>query len=202
MKIMVHVEGGGNARELKKKCRRSFGEFFRKAGLEGRLPRIFAGGSRGKTYGAFRDALDRAGHNDFIVLLVDSEGVVAGGSGPWRHLRTRDGWDKPEDATDESAHLMVQCMESWFLADKDLLEAFFGDGFNRNALPGNRNIEEVPKDDVLDGLKNATRQCRPKGEYGKGRHSFELLSEIDPAKVMAASPHAKRLVDTLLAKAS
>ena len=202
MKIIVHVEGGGKTRELKKKCRRSFGEFFRKAGLKGRLPRIFAGGSRGKTYGAFRDALDRAGQNDFIVLLVDSEGPVADSSGPWPHLRTRDDWDKPEDATVDNAHLMVQCMEAWFIADKDRLVKFFGQGFNRNALPGNRNIEEVAKADVLDGLRNATRQCQPKGEYGKGQHSFELLSEIDPAKVMAASPHAKRLVDTLLAKAS
>ena len=27
---------------------------------------------------------------------------------------------------------MVQCMEAWFLADKDCLAAFFGLGFNRN----------------------------------------------------------------------
>ena len=200
MKIMVHVEGGGNARELKNKCRRSFREFFRKAGLEGCLPRIFAGGSRGKTYSAFRGALDRAGQDDFIVLLVDSEGAVAGGSGPWHHLRTRDRWDKPEDATDDNVHLMVQCMESWFLADKDRLEAFFGRGFNRNALPANQNVEEVAKADVLDGLRNATRQCQPKGEYGKARHSFEILSRLDPASVLAVSPHARRLVETLREK--
>ena len=201
MKVLVHVEGGGNARELKNKCRRSFGEFFRKAGLEGRLPRIFAGGSRGKTYSAFRDALDRAGQNDFIVLLVDSEGPVAEGCGPRLHLMNRDSWDKPEDATDDNAHLMVQCMESWFLADKDRLEAFFGHGFRRNALPANPNVDEIAKADVLDGLKNATRQCEPKGEYGKGRHSFELLSRIDPVSVLAASPHAGRLVATLREKA-
>ena len=97
---------------------------------------------------------------------------------------------------------MVQCMESWFLADKDRLEAFFGHGFHRYALPANPNVEEVAKNDVLGGLRNATRQCRSKGEYGKGRHSFDLLSQIDPAKVMAASPHAKRLVDTLRERAS
>ena len=175
--------------------------FFARRDSRGCLLRIFAGGSRGKTYSAFRDALDRAGQNDFIVLLVDSEGLVAGGSGPWHHLRNHDRWDKPEDATDDNAHLMVQCMESWFLADKDRLEAFFGRGFNRNALPGNQNIEEVAKADVLNGLKNATRQCQPKGEYGKARHSFEILSRIEPASVLAASPHARRLVDTLRDKA-
>ena len=82
-------------------------------------------------------------------------------------MRTRDGWERPDEATDENAHLMVQCMEAWFLADKDNLAAYFGHGFNRNALPGRQEIEDVAKDDVLRGLKNATRQCK-KGEYGKG----------------------------------
>ena len=100
-----------------------------------------------------------------------------------------------------NAHLMVQCMEAWFLADKDCLAAFFGRGFNRNALSHNPDIEQVAKTDVLEGLKGATRRCKSKGEYGKGRHSFEILSEIDPEKVLAASLHAMRLVHTLRAKA-
>ena len=90
-------------------------------------------------------------------------------------------------------------MEAWFLADKDNLAAYFGHGFNPNALPGRREIEDVAKDDVLGGLKNATRQCK-KGEYGKGRHSFDILEQTDPAKVVDASPHASRLVETLQQK--
>ena len=31
-------------------------------------------------------------------------------------------------ATDEQAHLMVQCMEAWFLADRETLAAVFGRG--------------------------------------------------------------------------
>ena len=88
-------------------------------------------------------------------------------------------------------------MEAWFLADKDNLATFFGRGFNANALPRNPDIEEIPKNDLLTGLKNATRRCRPKGEYSKGRHSFEVLSKTDPVRVLDASPYAKRLVDTL-----
>ena len=144
----------------------------------------------------FRTALGSRKAEEFIVLLVDSENPVADGSGPWLHLRARDGWEKPDEATDENAHLMVQCMEAWFLADKDNLAAYFGHGFNRNALPGRQEIEDVAKGDVLGGLKNATRQCK-KGEYGKGRHSFDILEQTDPANVMAASPHARRLVETL-----
>ena len=43
----------------------------------------------------------------------------------------------------------------------------------------------------------ATRKCKTKEHYLKGKHSFVLLGRIDPSKVIAASPHAKRLLDAL-----
>ena len=202
MKVKVYVEGGGDGRELRARCRRGFSSFFGKAKLAGRMPQVIVCGGRQSAYEKFRRALGLSDGREFIVLLVDSEGPVAKGSGPWSHLEAIDGWAKPEDATDRNAHLMVQCMEAWFLADRSCLATFFGQGFDPNALPGNRNLEEVSKTDVLRGLKSATRQCRSKGEYDKGRHSFDLLSEIDPASVMDASPRANRLVATLRKKAS
>ena len=90
-------------------------------------------------------------------------------------------------------------MEAWFLADKDCLAAYFGQGFNRNALPDRPEIEDVAKGDVLEGLKRATRHCK-KGGYSKGRHSFDILERIDPAQVVTTSPHASRLVETLRRK--
>ena len=199
--VKVYVEGGGDGRELRARCRRGFSSFFEKADSVGRMPQVIACGGRQSAYAKFRTAVASGNEREFIVLLVDSEGPVAEGSSPWVHLMNRDGWNKPDDATDENSHLMVECMEAWFLADKDRLAVFFGRGFNRNALSSHRNIEEIAKADVLQGLKNATRQCRPRGKYGKGQHSFEILSEVDPAKVSAASPHAKRLIETLRAKA-
>lgn len=202
MNVKVYVEGGGDTNALRTRCRAGFNAFFRKAGLEGRMLRVVASGGRQQAYDDFRTALNRAGAEDFIVLLVDSEATVdAGNGGPWSHLRSRDDWDKPAAAADENAHLMVQCMEAWFLADKDTLAAFFGSGFNRGALPAKNEIEDVAKGDVLNGLKGATRHCGNRGEYGKGRHSFEILARIDPARVMGASPHARRLVETLIGKA-
>ena len=88
-------------------------------------------------------------------------------------------------------------MEAWFLADRDTLAAFFGTGFNENALPGRSDVENVSKDDLLRGIENATRRCTPKGRYGKGKHSFQILEHLNPDKVTTASPYAKRLVDTL-----
>ena len=169
------------------------------------MPSITACGGRQQAYDKFCTALEDADKTDFIVLLVDSEDPVTQGNSPWVHLHSRDGWTKPSGATDDCAHLMVVCMETWFLADKDEDESelakYFGQGFNKNLLPKNSRIEEISKPDVENGLKSATRQSTPKGEYDKGRDSFAILALIDPNKVVAASPHAKDLIDTLKAKA-
>ena len=182
MSIKVYVEGGGDTRELKQKCRRGFSEFFRKAGLAGRMPRVVSGGSRNNTYDRFRAALTNAKHGEFVVLLVDSEGPVSIGSGPWVHLNGRDGWDRPEGAKDENAHFMVQCMEAWFYADRQALAAYFGVGFKGNVLSGRANVENIAKSDIVSGLEEATRRCKKKGKYHKGSHSFSILSELDPPR--------------------
>ena len=94
---------------------------------------------------------------------------------------------------------MVQCMESWFLADVELLAEYYEQGFRRNSIPFNREIEQAPKRDVARGLRNATRRTQ-KGEYHKTRQSFEILSRLDPAKVRERSPHAGRLCRVLIEK--
>ena len=196
--VRIYVEGGGDHRELKTKCRKAFNAFFKRY-LAGRMPKVVACGSRRSAYDDFCTALAHAEDDKFIVLLVDSEDPVAKGSGPWRHLKNRDNWCKPDSATDDHAHLMVQCMEAWFLADKNCLGSFFGPGFKEKALPGQSSIEDIPKKDIENGLKMATRQCG-KGAYHKGNHSFEILAGLNPEKVLAASPHAKRLINTLLGR--
>ena len=201
VKVKVYVEGGGTTRELRARCRQGFGAFFEKANLAGRMPKIIACGGRHTAFDKFCIALGSNSEDNFIVLLVDSEGPLWDDFEPWRHLEARDHWARPRDATDENIHLMVQCMESWFLADRSGLETYFGPDFNRNALPGSREVEDVAKADVLRGLRNATRRSK-RGEYDKGNHSYVVLGLIDSAKVLDASPYAKRLVETLRDKAS
>lgn len=204
MRCKVYVEGGGDNDATRTACRKGFREFFERAGLKGRMPKVVAGGSGQKTYDDFCRALRAAREDEFVLLLVDSEEPVAAGSDPWTHLgnRAADRWSKPREAGDDSAQLMAPCMEAWFLADRDSLAGFFGAGFNRRALPACPDVENVLKGDVETGLKEATRHCSGKGAYHKGRHSFAILAALDPGKVTAASRHARRLVDTLLEKAS
>jgi hypothetical protein len=198
--VKAYVEGGGDTKALKTKCRQGFSEFFRKAGLVGRMPRIVASGSRRNAYEDCCTALKKAAADEFIGLLVDSEDAVAAGVGSWAHVKNYEGWDKPAAADDRNAHLMVRCMEAWFVADRDALAEFFGQGFNAGVLPARHDVENITKPDLYAALENATRSCR-KGRYGKGRHAFDILARLNPERVMAASPHARRLVVTLMDKA-
>ena len=192
--IRLYVEGGGDSKTLRTACREGFGTFIEKAGLSGRMPRIVACGGRGKAYDKFKIA--HANQRGISLLLVDAERPVDQ-AGAWEHLQgAPDEWSRPACATDEQCHLMVQIMESWFLADRDALEEFYGQGYRGNALPQNPQIERVAKDDVLNGLDRAARDTSKRG-YDKGSHSFEILARLDPEKVQNASPHAKRFVEAL-----
>lgn len=195
--LHLYVEGGGNAKVLRTACRRGFSEFLARAGLQGHMPRIVACGGRKQAYDDFCIALAQGRHA--AMLLVDSEDPVIMSS-PWLHLlqRPADAWPKPQDANDDHCHLMVQCMESWFLADRDMLRTFFGQGFDANALPSPHNpVETAARTTVYQALAKATKDCKTKAPYGKGEHSFQLLSLCDPAKVTAASPWADRFVTVL-----
>lgn len=92
-------------------------------------------------------------------------------------------------------------MESWFLADRDALKAFFGCGFKDSQLPATtRDIEKITKEEVYRALQLATANCKTKAIYGKGDHSFKLLALIDPAKVACSSHWAARFIDELKKK--
>ena len=88
MSTRLYVEGGGDRNPSKTRCRQAFRAFLRKAGLEGRLPRIFASGSRRQACDDFRHALNASVGDDLVVLLVDSEGTCRKGR---RTLATPEG---------------------------------------------------------------------------------------------------------------
>lgn len=191
MSKIVFVEGGGSTKKQQRACRLAFTALFRNAGLAGAMPRVSASGSREQAYEDFRDALP-AGSD--ALLLVDSESAVRAAD-PWSHLQQEDGWEQPKGAGANSVHLMVQVMESWFLADKSALAAYFGQRFRRNVLPQGAEIEDIPKRDVIRGIQAASRQTNK--PYDKGRDSFAILRRLDVSLVAAACPHAERLLDTL-----
>ena len=90
---------------------------------------------------------------------------------------------------------MVQVMETWFLADRNSLKRYFDAEFRENALKQWPQLEDVPKATVLNALERATANCATR--YAKGKVSFELLAQVAPARVEAACPHAKALLNRL-----
>jgi hypothetical protein len=90
-------------------------------------------------------------------------------------------------------------MEAWFLADRQALIDYYGQGYRDGGLPGNPSPEQILKRDLMDGLSRATRDTS-KGEYHKTRHGFPILEKLDPAAVRARCPHADALLKLLAAR--
>ena len=199
MKICVYVEGGGPSAKSQTAtaCRKAFHIFFEKVMGEGAKPRVVASGSRDETYHDFCKSLDDPG--TLSVLLVDSEGPVGLNKTAIAYLKEREKhWTRLNG--DDHVHLMVQCMESWFLADPAVLQQYFGAKFKSAALSGDpKSIEKIEKSDVFSGLVGATKRT-PKGSYHKTKHGFDLLGLIDPNLVRNASPFADRLLTLLVDK--
>ncbi len=195
--ICIYVEGGGDGNAGRAAIRRGFGEFLRELRDLARQRRIHwdivACGPRGRALKAFSKAL-REGTHAFNVLLVDSEGPVS--APPWEHLAERDEWKKPEGATQDQCHLMVQAMEAWLVAEPGALAEHYGQGFKKGKLPRRRDVETIAKSDLEPALERATEETT-KGRYHKIRHGAKLLAMIDQTKVRARAPHCERLFKSL-----
>lgn len=169
MTVSIFVEGGGKGKDLPGQCRRAFRTLLENAGIKASFT-VTACGGRGDACRDFRKALRIAGSKP--LLLVDSEGPVTTHRA-WDHLGNR-----PAGVRDEQAQLMVQCMETWLVADRASLRAVFGAGVQEDKLPQHANLEAVHKDEMLAKLKAATSH-----KYSKGQHSFKLLGGLDPTEL-------------------
>ena len=177
--IRIHYEGDPQLKE-------GFHSFFGKLVFEGYSRRcrvrFIAGQGRSDTIHDFQDALE-SHSSSWNVLLIDSEGPDDG------RLFAR---LKLPAAQKDSVFWMVQLMESWFLADIQALKRDYGKGFREGRLRAKRDIERVPKKDVMKWLENATKTTQ-KGKYDKVDHAPHLLGLIDPALVRKACPNCRRV---------
>jgi hypothetical protein len=99
-------------------------------------------------------------------------------------------------ATDDQVFLMVQVMETWFLADRAMLRSYCGAALREGHLAAWPDLESIPKDDVLRALDMATAACGTR-RYAKGAKSFTMLEKLDARKVRRACPHADALLRSL-----
>ena len=191
------MEGGGDGSQGKAAIRQGMDAFLRPIKDAARRKALHwtlvACGSRGEAYRLFKRAVRDGEGDETQVLLVDSEASVA--TLPRAHLRQQDGWDLGF-ASDATVHLMVQVMETWIVADPDALARYYGRRFNRAKLPPRPNLEEEPKVQIEERLRDATKRTS-KGSYHKIKHARELLTAIDPAQVHTRCRNCKRLFKEL-----
>jgi hypothetical protein len=194
--MKIYADGGGEGQLYDTLFRQGWSEFFRAAGLEERMPSVVRGKGRLRTFDLFQTAVASRKPDELPLLLVDSEEAVQAEHTVWQHLKARDDWDRPLGVSEEQAYLMVQVMETWFLADREMLRDYFGSDLRENHLRQWPALEDVPKATVFDALGKATAGCDKK-RYRKGKISYEMLARLNPTKVENSCPHAKRLLDRL-----
>ena len=184
--IRIHYEGDP---QLKEGLHSFFGKLvFQGHSRQCRI-RFIAGRGRSDAIHDFQDAC-QSHPSSWNVLLIDSEGPDDG------LLFARLGLPA---AQRDSVFWMVQLMESWFLADIQKLKSYYRQGFREARLTAKRDIERVPKKDVIKWIENATKATQ-KGKYDKTHHAPHLLGLIDPALVRKACPNCHRMSDIFEAR--
>lgn len=189
VKVTIFLEGGDDA---SKECRRAFSKLFQDAGLS-KLPGIIACGSRNEAYSQFCNRWPGK-RDEILLLLVDSEAQVHGAK--WDHVAQRDGdgWTAPPGATEDHLWFMMQCMETWVVADPETLSKVFRDCLLPNALPPLFELERRSKSDVQAALQQATSRCDRSRKYEKGRRSYQVVIKLKTAALSNNLPHFRDLI--------
>ncbi|MFO1487353.1 MAG: DUF4276 family protein [Verrucomicrobiota bacterium] len=199
MSAHIYIEGA-DSKQDQIRCREGFRRLLEKMGFaaQKRMPRLSACGGRDSAFDDFKTALTAAPVGHFVAMLIDSEDTVADLEKTWAHLKVRDNWDKPNGATDEQVLFMTTCMESWIVADRETLKKHYGHKLQENALPPTNNLEARGRGDVHDKLAHATRECS--NAYEKGKRSFVVVGELNPAALESLLPSFARAKRILSAK--
>jgi hypothetical protein len=90
-------------------------------------------------------------------------------------------------------------METLIVADRNTLAEHYGVELQDSALPSLHNLEGRARDAIQSSLTHATRNCR--NAYTKGKRSFEVLAQLDPAVLSEHLPsfvRMRRILDASL----
>lgn len=186
MEIRIYFEGNRNLRE-------PFKEFFSELTAAAQAARSnleFFAAKDGVS--AYRKAT-RSHPQAWNILLKDSEQPMS---------QNRETMCERHGIAKEHASRvfwMVELMEAWFLTHPEALAAYYGDGFSASAIGNTSNVEIIPKSDVEDRLKRATRNTT-KGEYNKVSHAPYLLERLDSNRVQAHAPHCREMFEAVEAR--
>jgi hypothetical protein len=117
------------------------------------------------------------------ILLVDSEGPVKDVSKPWNAIKLR----RPSWADDKSCYLMVQCLETWLLADVERLRLYYNCSkpcFRDTKLKAWPNLETIARKILQSALEAATAGCKNPYSHADGNL---LIAVVDREKLKVLS---------------
>ena len=193
MKLVVFVEGtAGDPGALRK----AFRQFLERLGIPGSAIQIVAAGDGPAAHRAYVRSVSKYANDRIAFLLIDSEQHKEKGLPNWEFLSQARKLNKPEAAGVDSLGLMVQCMETWFLADREKVIKYFGLPEDGGPLPKHTEPELVSKSEVLSSFDRAARQIRRR-RYQKGQDALALLGLVDPNVIAKRCPHAERFFSAL-----
>lgn len=160
VKIYIEGEGGGKEgarrKHLDGEFRRCWTQFLGELKPnKGCGFQVVAGGGGGQTVDDMLNGQRKSGFRELRVALIDSERTVADISKSWAAVEMQ----KPDGYEDHHLFLMVQCLESWLLADVDGVAKYFhskGRTFRKSKVPKWPNAEQQPKGEIFKALEAAT----------------------------------------------
>ncbi len=187
--VYVFFEGGGNA-ESKKRLSRALETLIRSSNPKCRV-RVFASGSRENAVRDFVLPL-RTGppslpsRPNCTLLLVDSEIPVSESHSPPEVLP---GLSSDTQVPKGAVHLMVECMENWFLADPESCKRVAPNGFLVAKLGNTAHVEAVAKADAIQRVQTAFGGTGA-GVYLKSKDGPLLLESLDVEVLKKKAPRA------------
>lgn len=204
MSAYIYIEGGARgagSKDLNIRCQEAFHKLLDSMGFMGRKPRLVACGSRSAVYDRFV-VQNSQNVGDYVAMWIDSEEPMANPEAAWKHLRTVTtvpSWAQPQGAENDQVLFMTTCMETWIVADRDVLSDHYRDELQESALPPLVGLEQRGRHDVQNMLEHATRNCS--NAYSKGKRSFEVFAKLTPAVLERHLPsfvRIRRILNTRL----
>ena len=206
-RVMVYIEGEGGGDPDRPKARKAKEGQFRKAWGAFLKPLRDHAIAVGVLYGfqpiecgSGESALDSflnplpKDAGALRILLRDSEKAVDDVSKPWQTL----GKKRPAWAGDDDVYLMVQCLESWLIADIEAVRQHYdGRGrpcFNDQKIPKWPDVEAVHRHTVQQVLEAATGTC---GEPYHHAHGNVIIGRVKLEGLKQRVRSAARLYDGL-----
>jgi len=200
--ILVYIEGEGGGRTVDKR-KHNDGE-FRKAWKRFLQPLADLANDRGisrfqcipgrggtTTEKQFANPLPADGHA-LRILLIDSEGPVGDVSKPWKAIRLK----RPQWAGDKNCYLMVQCLETWLLADPASIQSHYDSHgkpcFRQRKLKAWQDLENIAKATLQTAIEAATAECGKPYAHADGNL---LIGKVDLEKLKKLSSVARLFKD-------